>query len=95
MHLNVKRAATGTTDHVVCTRVPLNHVEHSQDMYMLLADARKLSGSAALIDKIEDKLRVLEDNNENTVKHNLQRIAELEQELHDTLGGKQVLLLQG
>ena len=85
VHLNIKRAATGTTEHVVCTRVPLNHVEHSQDMYMLLADARKLSGAAALIDKIEDKLRVLEDNNENTVKHNLQRIAELEQELHDTL----------
>ena len=81
----MKRAATGATDYVVCVRAPLNHIEQTQDLHLLLAEAKKLAGASPLIRKIEDNLRVLEDNNEKTLNHHLKRIAELEHELEGAL----------
>jgi CheY-like chemotaxis protein len=69
VHLSVRRAASGATDYVVCVRAPLNHVEHTQDLHLLLADAKKNAAFAGLVAKIEEKLKVIEDNHEKTVNH--------------------------
>jgi hypothetical protein len=87
VHLTIKRAATGAMDYVVCVRALLNHVENSRDLEQLIAEAKK-NPHVALISKIDDKIREIQEDHSKTVNLLRTTIGSLEKELDNALGSR-------
>ncbi|EKX32898.1 hypothetical protein GUITHDRAFT_120923 [Guillardia theta CCMP2712] len=90
--LKVRRAGSGLEQVVVCVRAPLNFVEDTKDMYLLLEEARLYRGVGTLISKIEQKFSQLESNHELLQEHMRRTICALEAELESNINETQEIL---